>query len=72
MGGPAHPQLPGDRAVRVLHHLRGVQLPDHEPRRERERGAIPDPCHMVSWSTAASSLSLCVCVLLLALTVLTG
>lgn len=48
VGGAAGTQLPGHRAVRLFHHVRGVQLPDHEPRRERERWSLPDPRHLVS------------------------
>lgn len=47
MGGASHAQLPRDRAVRVLDHVRAVQLPDHEPRRERKRRAVPYPRHLV-------------------------
>ena len=51
MGGAPHAQLPRDRAVRVLDHVRGVQLPDHEPRGERKRRAVPDPRHLVRTRT---------------------
>lgn len=37
VGGTARPELPGDRTVRVLDHLRGLQLSYHEPRRWWQR-----------------------------------